>query len=143
MRELASARGESLVRGERAFSLPGLLDKTKPRTRGESRGFRFLLGGNHVMRGISITLYIYTHSQRNNHHSKRTRLTRLSEAKCIGMKWDTWGENDSGKDPLGVPPRRPRIAACCASGHAGRRNLFVSSMTKAIPRKNVKSAIGT
>ena len=55
MRELAVARGESLVRGEQAFSLPGLLDKTKPRARGESRGFGFLLGGNHVMRGNNIT----------------------------------------------------------------------------------------
>jgi hypothetical protein len=35
-RELASARGKSLFRGERAFSLPGLSDRKKPRTRGRA-----------------------------------------------------------------------------------------------------------
>jgi hypothetical protein len=39
LRELAIARGESLVRGERAFSLPRPLNKTKPRTGGGVQGF--------------------------------------------------------------------------------------------------------
>jgi hypothetical protein len=35
------AKGESLVRGERAFSLPRPTEKKKPRTRGDGRGFGF------------------------------------------------------------------------------------------------------
>ena len=60
LRELAIARGESLVRGGGAgFFFASTAGKKKPRSPGGNRGFGFLLGETNVMGGNTITYLMY------------------------------------------------------------------------------------